>query len=63
MKRAGKEYPLLISDILRNKRISSKKVLFELFYLVIKRIFKEVKVLTTTVQRVNLKKLCTVILL
>jgi hypothetical protein len=63
MKRAGKEHPLLISDILRNKRINSKKVLFKLFYSVIKRIFKEVKVLTTTVQRVNLKKLCTVILL
>ena len=59
MKRAVKEHPLGMSDILRNKRISSKRATRERVYAVTKKIFKAGKVLVTTVQRVNLKMLCT----
>ena len=59
MKRAVKELLLEIRDILRNKRFSSKKVTCERVYAVTKKIFKAGKVLVTTIQRVNLRMLCT----
>ena len=45
MKRAVKEHPLGISDILRNKRISSKRVTRERVYAVTKRYSKKEKFL------------------
>ncbi len=59
MKRAVKEHPLEIRDILRNKRISSKRVQRERIYAVTKKLFKAGKVLVNTIQRVNLKMLYT----
>ena len=58
MKKAVKEHPLEIRDILRNKGLA-KKITEERIYAVIKKIFKAGKVLVTTIQRVNLKMLCT----
>jgi IS5 family transposase len=55
MKRAVKEHPLEIRDILRNQRINSKRVPGERAYSVTKKIFKAGKVLVTTIQRMNLK--------
>jgi IS5 family transposase len=59
MKRAVKEHHLGISDLLRNKRISSKKATRKRIYAVTKDICKAGKVLVITVQRVNLKMLYT----
>ena len=59
MKRVVKEHLLRMSDILRNKSISLKRAPRERVYAVIKKIFKARKVLFITVQRVNLKMLCT----
>jgi IS5 family transposase len=59
MKRAVKGHTLGIKDILRNKRISSKRVPGERVYSVTKEIFKARRVFVTTVKRVNLKMLCT----
>ena len=44
-----------MDDILRNKRISSKKAKVERVYVVTKKILKVEKILVTTVQRVSLK--------
>ena len=63
MKRAVKEYHLGISDVLRNKRISSKRAPKKLVYAVTKEIFKAGKVLVIITQRVNLKMLCEIFLL
>jgi IS5 family transposase len=60
MKRAVKEHSLRMSDILRDKIISSKRVQMERVYAVTKKMFKAGKFLATTVQRVNLKMLFTV---
>jgi IS5 family transposase len=57
MKRAVKEYHLGITDVLRNKRISSKRAQVERIYAVTKKIFPAGKVFVTTIQRVNLKML------
>ena len=59
MKRAVKGHTLGIKDILRNKRISSKRVPGERVYSVTKEIFTAGRVFVTTVKRVNLKMLCT----
>ncbi len=59
-KRAVKKHPLGIRDILRNKRISSKRVPEKWVYSVTKKIFKAGTVLVATIQRANLKMLCTV---
>ncbi len=59
MKRAVKGHTLGIKDILRNKRISSKKIQGERVYSVTKEIFKAGRVFVTTVKRVNLKMLYT----
>jgi transposase, IS5 family len=59
MKIAVKEHPMGITNILRNKRISSKIAQVERIYAVTKKIFKTGKVFVTTIQRVNLKMLCT----
>ena len=59
MKRAVKEHSLKIRDILRNKMISSRRVPGERVYVVTKKILKAGKVLVITIQRVNLKMLCT----
>ena len=59
MKKAVKGHTLGIKDILRNKRISSKRVKGERVYSVTKEIFKAGRVFVTTVKRVNLKMLCT----
>ena len=59
MKRAVLGHALGIKDILRNKRISSKRVSGERVYAVAKETFKAGKVLVTTVKRVNLKMLYT----
>ena len=48
-----------IKDILRNKRISSKRVPCERVYAATEQICKEGKVLVTTIQRVNSKMLYT----
>ena len=58
-KKVVKGSPLAIRNILRNKRISSKRVPEEWVYAVTLKIFKAGKVLVTTIQRVNLKMLCT----
>ena len=60
MKRAVKGHTLGIKDILRNKRISSKRIQGERVYSVTKEIFKAGRVFVTTVKRVNLKMLFTV---
>ena len=60
MKRAVKENSLRMSDILRDKIISSKRAQMERVYAVTKKMFKAGKFLATTVQRVNLKTLFTV---
>ena len=44
-----------MDDILRNKRISSKKANVERVYVITKKILKVEKILVTTVQRVSLK--------
>ena len=59
MKRAVKEQPLKIRDLLRNRMISSKRVTGKRVYAVTQKIFKAGKVLVTTIQRVNLMMLCT----
>ncbi len=59
MKRAVKGHSLGIKDILKNKRISSKRVQRERINSVTKEIFKAGRVFVTTVKRVNLKMLCT----
>jgi IS5 family transposase len=59
MKRAVRGHALGIKDILRNKRISSKRVPGERVYAVAKETFKAGKVLVTTVKRVNLKMMYT----
>jgi len=48
MKKAVKEHPLRISDVLRNKSISSKRAKRKRVYAVTKKIFKAGKVLVTT---------------
>jgi hypothetical protein len=47
-----------IGDILRNKKISSKRAVWELIYEVIKMISKQEKFLSLMLKRVNLKMLC-----
>jgi len=59
VKRAVKRHTLGIKGILRNKRISSKRVPGERVYSVTKEIFKAGRVFVTIVKRVNLKMLCT----
>ena len=59
IKRVVKEHLLGMSDVLRNRSISFKRAPRERVYAVIKKIFKARKVLFITVQRVNLKMLCT----
>ncbi len=59
MKRAVKRHTLGIRDILRNKRISSKRGKGDRVYSVTKETFKAGRVFVTTVKRVNLKMLCT----
>lgn len=59
MKRAVRGHPLGIKDIIRNKRISSKRVPGERVYAVTKNIFNSGMVLVTTVERVNVKMLFT----
>ncbi len=59
MQRAVRGHPLEISDILRNKRISSQRVPGERVYSVVKEVFNAGKVLLTTVERVNVKMLMT----
>jgi IS5 family transposase len=58
MKRAVKEHPLEIRDILRDESISSKRVPGERVNAVTIKMFKAGQVLVTTIQRVNLKMLC-----
>ena len=60
MKRVVKGHTLGIKDILRNKRINSKRIQGERVNSVTKEIFKAGKVFVTTVKRVNLKMLFTV---
>lgn len=57
IKRAVRGYPLGIRDIIRNKRISSKRVLGKRVYAVTKNVVKAETVLVTTVERVNVKML------
>jgi len=59
MKITVKEHFLEIKNILRNKMISSKRIPGEQIYVVTKKIFKAGEVLVTTIQRVDLKMLCT----
>lgn len=59
MKRAVRGHPLGIRDIIRNKRISLKRVPGERVYAVTKDVFKAGEVLVTTVERVNVKMLFT----
>jgi len=59
MKRSVKENSLRMSDILRDKIISSKRAQMERVYAVTKKMLKAGKFLATTVQRVNLKMLST----
>ena len=59
MQRAVRGHPLEISDILRNKRISSQRVPGERVYSVVKEVFNAGKVLLTTVERGNVKMLMT----
>jgi IS5 family transposase len=63
MKRAFYEHPLGMKDVLRKKKIISKRVVGELFYAVTKKIFKAEKALVTPIHRVNLKMLCAALLL
>lgn len=60
MKKAVRGHPLGIKDIIRNKRISSKRVPGERVHAVTKNIFNSGMVLVTTVERVNVKMLFTV---
>jgi IS5 family transposase len=55
MKRAGRDHPLCIWDLLRNRRISRKRCPGERPFAVIKRVFGSGHVLVTTVQRVRVK--------
>ena len=55
MKIALKVHHKRIDNVLRNKRISSKKAKVERVYVVTKKIFKVEKVLVTAVQRMILK--------
>lgn len=57
MKRAFRGHPLGIRNIIKNKRISLKRVLGERVYVVTKDVFKAGEVLVTTVERVNVKML------
>ncbi|AKB36468.1 Transposase [Methanosarcina siciliae C2J] len=59
MKRAVRGHPLGIRDIIRNKRISLKRVPGERVYAVTKNVFSSGTVLVTTVERVNMKMLFT----
>ena len=59
MKRAVKEHPLGIKNILRNKSISSKRAPWELVYVVTRKVFKTGKILIITVQKINLNILRT----
>jgi Transposase and inactivated derivatives, IS5 family len=59
IKRAVRGHPLGIRDIIRNKRISSKRVPGERVYAVTKNVFNAGMVLVTTVERVNVKMLFT----
>ena len=61
IKRAVRGHPLGIRDIIRNKRISSKRVPGERVYAVTKNVFNAGMVLVTTVERVNVKMLFTVL--
>jgi IS5 family transposase len=47
-----------ISEILRNKRVSSKRSPRKRVYAITKKIFKAGKVLVDIAQRMNLKMLC-----
>jgi IS5 family transposase len=60
MQRAVRGHPLGIKDVLRNERISVKRVPAERVYAVTKEVFKAGRVLVTTVERVNVKMLMTV---
>lgn len=55
MKRASGSHPLSIFDILRNRRISSKRSPIERCFSVIKVIFKSGHVMVTTVERAAIK--------
>jgi IS5 family transposase len=59
MQRAVRDHPLGIRDILRNERISVKRVPCERVYAVTKEVFKAGRVLVTTMERVNVKMLMT----
>jgi len=59
MQRAVRGHPLGIKDVLRNERISVKRVPCERVYAVTKEVFKAGRVLVTTVERVNVKMLMT----
>ena len=61
MKKAVKEHPLRISDVLRNKSISSKRAKRKRICVVTIKIFRSGKVLVITVQRVNMKRLFTAV--
>ena len=55
MKRAAREHPLGISDILRNKRISKRRSPVERCFSVIKTVFKAGHVRVTTVEKAAVK--------
>jgi len=59
-KRAVKGHTLVIKDILRNKRISSKRATRKRVYVVANKIFKAGEVLLAHIQRISLKILCTI---
>jgi IS5 family transposase len=59
MRRAVRGHSLGIRDIIRNKRISLKRVPGERVYAVTKEVFNAGKILVTTVERVNVKMLFT----
>jgi IS5 family transposase len=55
IEREVKEKPLGIKDIFRDKRISSRRAPSKRVYAATKQMYKEGKVLVTTVQRANLR--------
>jgi len=59
MKKAVRGHPLGIKNIIRNKRISSKRIPKERVYAVTKNVFNSGTILVTTVERVNVKMLFT----
>jgi IS5 family transposase len=61
MKRAARDHPLGIMDILRNRRISKTRSPVERHYAVIKRVFKAGHVMVTTVKRTAVKMTFTAI--